>query len=443
MCKQRLRFSFEVKLETNLKLGRNIFLFLMDQDSFRKLLQTPRVPGATPQLKGAQGASLLKQHVQYLEFKCPRKVKKTESKYRDRAAERRDGGKSDYAQVEAVLEVFEQRTANDDKDTVDEQRQYLGGDSEHTILVKGLDMSLLEQNKARAAASTEDDDTLEQAFIEASSEPTAHKKRTREDIILELKAKRNGKSLQSLDTAAEAPEDGARDFEKAKKAGKFKPISFKPIGVQKDDKGTKKRSKEDSASRDKKRKKRKVEAISGSPQPANTIPHPEAERPAVAPTSVAEVFSQVDQRPPSPFDEDMDIFAGAGDYEGFPGDDDSDEDGLNSAHKTESEHRINDLHLSSEPARSRGWFGNEHDDEGSIQPPASTESAAPQLPSSNHKPQVDEEEESLRLKPLESSALPSIRDFLAMDAAAEKEDKRKARKEKRKNKKKSGGDDDD
>lgn len=304
-------------------------------------------------------------------------------------------------------------------------------------------MSLLEQNKARAAASTEDDDTLEQAFIEASSEPTVHKKRTREDIIRELKAKRNGEGLQSFNATAEPLEDGDRDLEKAKKAGKFKPIGFKPIGVQKDDKSTKKRSKEETVSRDKKRKKRKVEGISGSPQPANTIPHPEAKRPVVAPTSVAEVFSQVDQRPSSPLD-DIDIFAGAGDYEGFPGDDDSDEDGLDSAHKTESEHRINDLHPSSEHARSRGWFGDGHDDEGSIQPPASTESIAPQLPASNHTPQVDEEEEeSLRLKPLESSALPSIRDFLAMDAAAEKEDKRKARKEKRKTKKKSGGDDDD
>ncbi|KAG2338612.1 hypothetical protein BDR05DRAFT_992493 [Suillus weaverae] len=424
----------------------------MDQDSFRQLLQTPQVPSATPRLKGAQGASLLKQHVQYLEkasgssaptFK-PRKVKKTEAKYRDRAAERRDGGKSDYAQVEAVLEVFERRTANDDKDTVDEQRQYLGGDSEHTILVKGLDMSLLEQNKARAAASTEDDDTLEQAFIEASSEPMAHKKRTREDIIQALKAKRNGEGLQSFDTTTEPLEDGACDLEKAKKTGKFKPIGFKPIGVQKDDKGIKKRSKEESASRVKKRKKRKVEGISGSPQLANTIPHPEAKHPAVLPTSVSEVFSQVDQRPPSPLGDDMDIFAGAGDYEGFPEDDDSDEDGLDSAHKTKSEYRINDVHPSSEPARSRGWFGDEHDDEGSIQPSASTESAVPQLPPPNHTPQVDEEEVAfLRLKPLESSALPSIRDFLAMDAAVEKEDKRKARKEKRKNKQKSGGDDDD
>ncbi|KAG2128571.1 RED-like protein N-terminal region-domain-containing protein [Suillus clintonianus] len=412
----------------------------MDQDSFRQLLQKPRAPGATPQLRGAQGASLLKQKASGSSaptFK-PRKVKKTELKYRDRAAERRDGGKSDYAQVEAVLENFEQRTANDDKDTVDEQRQYLGGDSEHTILVKGLDVSLLEQNKARAAASTEDDDTLEQAFLEASSEPTAQNKRTREDIIRELKAKRNGEGLQSTDTTAEPPE--AHDLEKAKKAGKFKPIGFKPIGVQKDDKSNKKRSKEESTSRDKKRKKRKVEGKSGSPQPTNTVPPPKVEHP---PTSAAE-FSQVDQRPPSPLDDDMDIFAGAGDYEGFAGDGDSDEDGLDSAHKTESEHGPNVVHPSSEQARSRGWFGDEHDDEGAIQPPAPTESATPQLPPSTHTPQVDEEEEeSLRLKPLESSALPSIRDFLAMDAAAEKEDKRKARKEKRKTKKKSDGDDDD
>lgn len=414
----------------------------MDQDSFRQLLQTPRVPGATPQLKGAHGASLLKQKASGSSaptFK-PRKVKKNESKYRDRAAERRDGGKSDYAQVEAVLEDFEQRTANNDKDTVDEQRQYLGGDSEHTILVKGLDVSLLEQNKARAAAATEDDDTLEQAFIEASSKPTTHKKRTREDIIRELKAKRNGEGLH---TTAEPLEDGDRELEKAKKAGKFKPIGFKPIGAQKDEKGTKKRSKEETASRDKKRKKRKVEGISGSPQPANTVPHPEAKPPVVASTSVAELIPLVDQRPSSPLD-DIDIFAGAGDYEGFLGDDDSDEDGLDSAHKTESEHRNNDPHPLSEHARSRGWFGDEHDDEGSMQLPASTESDVPQLPISHQTPQVDEEEEeSLRLKPLESSALPSIRDFLAMDAAAEKEDKRKARKEKRKTKKKSGGDDDD
>ncbi|KAG1746527.1 RED-like protein N-terminal region-domain-containing protein [Suillus paluster] len=404
----------------------------MDQDSFRQLLQTPRVP--TSITSGSSAPT----------FK-PRKVKKNESKYRDRAAERREGGRSDYAQVEAVLEVFERRTANDNRDIVDEQRQYLGGDSEHTILVKGLDVSLLEQNKARAAASTEDDDTLEQAFLEVSSEATVPKKRTREDIIQELKAKRNSEGLQTIDTTAEPPGDGADNLEKAKKAGKFKPIGFKPIGVQKDDKGSKKGSKEESASRHKRRKKRKVEGVSGSPKPTKSDPLPEVNHPTVLPPSAAEGTSQVNQRLSSPVNDDVDIFAEAGDYQGFAGDDDSDEDGLDSAHKTESEHAIDLIRPSSEHARSgRGWFGDEQNDEGLTQPPAPTESAASQLPPSNPTHHVDEEEEeSLRLRPLESSALPSIRDFLAMDAAAEKEEKRKARKEKRNNKKKSAGEDDD
>ena len=47
-----------------------------------------------------------------------------------------------------------------------------------------------------------------------------------------------------------------------------------------------------------------------------------------------------------------------------------------------------------------------------------------------------EEERPMRLQPLASSAMPSIKDLLAMDDAMEKEDKRRARKEK---KKKGGG----
>ena len=31
---------------------------------------------------------------------------------------------------------------------VEEQRRYLGGDADHTVLVKGLDFALLEQQKA-------------------------------------------------------------------------------------------------------------------------------------------------------------------------------------------------------------------------------------------------------------------------------------------------------
>ena len=44
----------------------------------------------------------------------------------------------------------------------------------------------------------------------------------------------------------------------------------------------------------------------------------------------------------------------------------------------------------------------------------------------------EEDEKPARLAPLASSAMPSIRDFLAMEAEAEKEEKRRARKEKKK-----------
>lgn len=49
----------------------------------------------------------------------PRTVKKTQdSKYRDRASERRGGDGNDYAHVEAVLEEFEKKNADEDKETV-------------------------------------------------------------------------------------------------------------------------------------------------------------------------------------------------------------------------------------------------------------------------------------------------------------------------------------
>lgn len=49
----------------------------------------------------------------------PRKVKKASESYRDRAEERRLGKDGDYAQVEAILEEFEKRNAdNEDKEAV-------------------------------------------------------------------------------------------------------------------------------------------------------------------------------------------------------------------------------------------------------------------------------------------------------------------------------------
>jgi RED-like protein N-terminal region len=49
----------------------------------------------------------------------PRKVKKASETYRDRAEERRSGKEGDYAQIEAILEEFEKRNAeNEDRAAV-------------------------------------------------------------------------------------------------------------------------------------------------------------------------------------------------------------------------------------------------------------------------------------------------------------------------------------
>ncbi|KII87329.1 hypothetical protein PLICRDRAFT_42954 [Plicaturopsis crispa FD-325 SS-3] len=424
----------------------------MDQESFRKLLQTPRVSsnGSTPnQSRGSLlTASSSKQktvNASQPAFK-PRKVKKqADSQYRDRAAERRVGEGNDYAQVEAVLEDFERRAAeSEDKDTVEQQRRYLGGDKDHTILVKGLDVALLEQNKARAAAATEDDDSLEQAFMEASK-ATEPKKRTRQDLLRELKEKRvQGGGVISPEEAAAAAktaEEEARALEEAKRAGKFRPIGFKPIGAPSDEKTKRKKVKGAAGDGERKKKKRKVEAGTESKPKdgakGEMLPPPIPQTTPVQP--IASTSSTTLAEPePEPMDEDVDIFAGAGEYEGFPSGDEDDED--DARPKDTEDPSTSELHASP----TRRWIPT--DDEPKPPPPTVAEgskSHSPPPDRSSRPPREeedddDEEEQPTRLVPLQSSALPSIKEFLAMDEAVGQRDKRKKRKDKRK-----GGKDDD
>ncbi|KIJ65570.1 hypothetical protein HYDPIDRAFT_110689 [Hydnomerulius pinastri MD-312] len=427
----------------------------MDQDAFRDLLSTSRLPQAskkvTPTTTDNRTLKKAKSSGPAEPAFKPRKVKKADPhlQYRDRAAERRDGKGNDYAQVEAVLEDFEKRAALEDKEVVEQQRKYLGGDSEHTILVKGLDMSLLEQNRARAADATEDDDTLEQAFMEATSTPTATvaetKKRTREDIIRDLKAKRqNGDgdlAAESSANAARSAEEEKLALEAAKKAGKFKPIGFKPIG-QKEEKAKKRKAKGADVKEGEKRKKRKVQS---APQESDIKAGAgEETRPALVEGLSSKVPEKLPEHEPASLDGDFDIFAGAGDYEGFPDDDESDGE-IDESKLERSTSAAKDSQSSAPPIQATGgWFDDSEPEVRSL--PTDTV-ARPSASKSPHrdiemKPVEEEEEEVIRLKPLESSALPSIRDFLAMDDAAEKAEKRKARKEKKK-KKKAGEDDDD
>lgn len=65
---------------------------------------------------------------------------------RDRAQERRKGFNPDYERVAADLAGLVGATATTDLNTISvEDSKYLGGDVDHTHLVKGLDYALLQK----------------------------------------------------------------------------------------------------------------------------------------------------------------------------------------------------------------------------------------------------------------------------------------------------------
>ena len=307
------------------------------------------------------------------------------------------------------------------------QRRYLGGDGEHSILVKGLDHSLLEQNKAKAALSTKDDDALEEAFMEATSHTPINvpKKRTREELLRDLKEQRTRNAEQGPKIADEE----GRSLEEAKQKGKFKPIGFKPIGSTSE--GKKKKEKRSADAVERKNKKRKVD-IETSANKAGSE-HNSLMAPPPVPTK-AQVESKVPE-PEEPIDDDFNIFADAGEYEGIDvGDDDDDDDENVPQVAREIEERDESSVV---PQR---WTPSNEPELSSIKPSIQPLSdAKTQSPPSLHKVVSEDEEEEveqpMRLVPLSSSALPSIKDFLAMDQAAGSYDK----KNKRKNKKKAGG----
>lgn len=334
--------------------------------------------------------------------------------------------------MESVLEDFEKRLG--DKSATDEQRRYLGGDGDHSILVKGLDVALLEQNKAKASLSTVDDDTLEQAFQAFTSEQTVPKKRTREELIRELKEKRGVKSSSPM-TSGSKPTDEA--LEAAKKQGKFKPIGFKPIGAAAD-KPKKKKVKGDGAEGERKKKKRKVEGAEETGKPGlaeNSLPRPPlppSEMAHPAPTASSSSLAPPEENMP----DDFDIFAGAGEYEGI---DSGEEDGGEEEGKTiaakPDDSALEDGEEPTSGAVPRKWFEDEETE------PLPSGSKLPLLSVIDiHPPrQTDDDDEGeleqpTRLVPLASSALPSIKELLALDKAANSSDKWK----KKKNKGKSG-----
>ncbi|KAI8806220.1 RED-like protein N-terminal region-domain-containing protein [Cladochytrium replicatum] len=159
----------------------------LKQDDFRKLLATPR-PGAQQQpLKTAPPKPKEPPKAKDGEFQKPeprpprpkKQWKRNEAEedassasYRDRAKERRKGVNPDYEESEQILKVLS--TSNPDASTAGlsyEQSKYLGGDIEHTHLVKGLDFALLE--RVRKGIDTEEKKKEEEGNIPDDDEAAA------------------------------------------------------------------------------------------------------------------------------------------------------------------------------------------------------------------------------------------------------------------------------
>lgn len=108
-------------------------------------------------------------------------------KYRDRARERRDGVNKDYEETELISTTANYRavgpTAEADKSAAEKRRQliqeskFLGGDMEHTHLVKGLDFALLQKVRAEITnKEREEEDIIEKVQKEVKKDEDPEQK---------------------------------------------------------------------------------------------------------------------------------------------------------------------------------------------------------------------------------------------------------------------------
>lgn len=186
---------------------------------FRRLLMTPRSsqPTSTPQVSNSTDASSSKTSASKFESGSSNdkaelrrkkkifyaKLKKQEEnkmaelaeKYRDRAKERRVGVNPDYQSQDPVAVASGYRAVAPDMksgmDAAERRRQmiqeskFLGGDMEHTHLVKGLDYALLQKVKSEITAKeTEEETEMEQLATNKSV-----KEKTKEEDEMQFKTR--------------------------------------------------------------------------------------------------------------------------------------------------------------------------------------------------------------------------------------------------------------
>uniref|UniRef100_A0A8K9UG32 IK cytokine n=1 Tax=Oncorhynchus mykiss TaxID=8022 RepID=A0A8K9UG32_ONCMY len=167
----------------------------LTNEDFRKLLMTPRATpsSAPPSSKSSRHHEMPRDYSEEDDPAARRRKKKSyyaklrqqevererelAEKYRDRARERRDGVNKDYEETELISTTANYRavgpTAEADNSAAEKRRQmiqeskFLGGDMEHTHLVKGLDFALLQKVRAEITSKEkEEEDMIEKVTKE-------------------------------------------------------------------------------------------------------------------------------------------------------------------------------------------------------------------------------------------------------------------------------------
>lgn len=170
----------------------------MTNEDFRKLLMTPRAPPlaatpATEEVKShapsksqesdsdddgtgtgddrAEKRKRKKKFYASLNKQQEDKLAELSQKYRDRAKERRDGANPDYQNEDLITSAAGYRAVAPDAksglDAAERRRQmiqeskFLGGDMEHTHLVKGLDYALLQKVRSEINYKEKEDEEME------------------------------------------------------------------------------------------------------------------------------------------------------------------------------------------------------------------------------------------------------------------------------------------
>ncbi|KAI4490813.1 hypothetical protein M0804_003757 [Polistes exclamans] len=194
----------------------------LTNDDFRKLLMTPRaaapsatpasVPGTardasaktaqTPIVTGGSRAELRRKKKSfYAKLKKQEEDKMAElaEKYRDRARERRDGTNQDYQAEDPMNSASAYRAVAPDlksgMDAAERRRQmiqqskFLGGDMEHTHLVKGLDYALLQKVRSEIEAKEHEQEQEMEKLVKPKEKIKEKKEPEKKEDEMQFKTK--------------------------------------------------------------------------------------------------------------------------------------------------------------------------------------------------------------------------------------------------------------